>query len=316
MKKLLKRVMSSVLISSFALTTVGFAATPTKVHPYEISQIIAFGDSCSDNGAAYATSKDILETPDHYEGAYLKPGELYWENRYSNGKTAVEVLAEMMDKQLVNYATGGATTGYVNYSDWMDSLGYTGILGQIEKYEASLAGREADEEALYFILGGANDYSKFLDYNLPGTVEEVADQVVENISTAVEKLADLGAEKFVVANSINLALVPYEIREGRTEAATTFTNRVNTAMPKVLKALEKELDITIIQYDIEKGMNKLVQNPEHYGLVYLDVECQPTYPEIKPIKPNADQYMFFDEWHFSRVTHRAIGEDLYSTVVK
>ena len=159
MKKIFKNAIAGLLVSSFAFSAVGFSATPIEAKPKQgISQIIAFGDSASDNGQAYEISKVILETPGHYEGAYLKPGEgLYWENRYSNGKTAVEILAEKLNVSLTNFAVGGATTGYENYSDWMDSLGYTGVLGQVEKFEASLEGEEADSEALYFIFAGGND---------------------------------------------------------------------------------------------------------------------------------------------------------------
>lgn len=312
MKKIFKTALTSLLISSFALTSVGFTSVE-QTNKKGISQIIAFGDSCSDNGEAYSISKAILENPEINEGAYIKPGELYWENRYSNGKTAVEVLAEKLDTPLTNYATGGATSGYENYSTWMDRLGYTGVLGQVAKYEKSLNGKKADPNALHFILVGANDYSYFVDYALDGTVEGVADQVVENIETAIKELSALGAKKFFIVNSIDLTLTPYEISEGRTEIAATFTNHMNTALPNVLKTLKKNLKIDITDFDIAKVMNEIATNPENYGIKYVGVECQATYPEIKPAKPNADEYFSWDEWHFSRVTHRAIGEAMYST---
>lgn len=311
MKKIFRNVLTGLLVSSFALTSAG-TVSAQEVRKEGISKIVAFGDSASDSGEAYAVSKEILALPEVPEGAFLKPGTVYWENRYSNGKSAIEVLAEMMDKKLTNYATGGATSGYKNYTPWMDTIAYTGVLGQIDKYEKSLNGQKADPNALHFIMVGANDYSEFLDYELEGTIEGVADTVVANMAIAIRDLAELGAEKFLISNSIDLTLTPYEIREGRTDAAKAYTERVNTTLPDVLADLEKELNVDITEFDAAKVMGDIAKNPQKHGIRFVGVEAQPTYPEIKPAKTNADEYFSWDEWHFSRVTHRVIGEAMYA----
>ena len=59
MKNLLKKAISCCLVSISALSLVAFA--PAEQKQTSISQVIAFGDSGSDNGGAYATSKAILE---------------------------------------------------------------------------------------------------------------------------------------------------------------------------------------------------------------------------------------------------------------
>nr|WP_307992533.1 SGNH/GDSL hydrolase family protein [uncultured Niameybacter sp.] len=319
MKKFLKTVLTSVLISSFTLTSVGFTSAQ-EVNTKGISKIVAFGDSASDNGGintngksgAYNVSKDILALPEVPAGTYLKPGEVYWEQRYSNGKTAVEVLAEMMDKPLVNYATGGGTSGYGNYSDWMDTIAYSGVLGQIDKYAESLKGQKIDPTVLHFVMAGANDYFKFLDYGLEGTIEGVADQVVVNIETAIRELTALGAKKFFVPNCMPIKYAPFEMTMGRTEVADTFTKRVNAQLPAMLEGLEKELNIDITAFNVEESMSNIITNPQAYGITNIVDPCQPTYPEILPAKSNVDEYFFFDEWHFTRVAHRFLGEAMYS----
>lgn len=315
MKKIFKSVLTGLLISSFALTAAG-SVSAKEVSEKGISKIVAFGDSFSDNGSAYAISKEILALPEVPEDAYLKPGEVYWEGRYSNGKTAIEVLAEKMDKPLTNYATGGATSGYANYSDWMDTIAYSGVLGQIEKYEAALNGEKIDPTVLHFIMVGGNDYFKFLDFGLDGTVEGVADQVVKNIEIAVRKLASLGAKKFFVPNSMALKLAPFEITMGRTELAEAFTKRMNEKLPAVLERAERELNIDITTFNVEASAMKIAANPQKYGIKYMDIPCQPTYPEVLPAKPNQDEYFFFDEWHTTSVVHNALGEDMYSVAKK
>nr|WP_307992532.1 SGNH/GDSL hydrolase family protein [uncultured Niameybacter sp.] len=319
MKKFLKAVLTGVLISSFTLTSVGFISAQ-EVNTKGISKIVAFGDSASDNGGintngksgAYNVSKDILALPEVPAGAYLKPGEVYWEHRYSNGKTAVEVLAEMMDKPLVNYATGGATSGYGNYSDWMDTIAYSGVLGQIDKYAEALNGEKVDPTVLHFIFAGGNDYAKFFDYGLDGTVEDVADQVVANTETAVRKLAVLGAKKFFIPNSMAVKLTPFGMSPERIKLDEIYTKRINDQLPTVLENLAKELNVNITIFDTEKAMLKIAENPQKYGITNITEPCQPTYPELLPIVSNVDEYYFFDEWHPTRVVHRFLGEDMYS----
>ncbi|NLK97916.1 SGNH/GDSL hydrolase family protein [Defluviitalea saccharophila] len=314
MKKHLKNIISVVLICILATSQFVFAAN-NKPSKNFISQVIAFGDSHSDSGEAKRITTAIVNDANTPEGAYIKPSdELYWESRYSNGPTSVEILAEKLGVHLFNYATGGATSGEGNYSAWMDHLGPTGLLGQIQAFEKSLNGQKADPNALYFIFASANDYYLFMDYELEGTIKGVADQAVVNINTAVKNLADLGAKKFFVVNSSDLSLVPYEITTGRTAEAKAFTEHFNKELPKTLKKQEKDLDVSILLFDHTKVSNKIVKNPEKYGLVELSQECQSTYPEVKPARENPDQYFFWDEWHFSRVAHNIFGEEMYNAV--
>lgn len=281
----------------------------------KFTQVFAFGDSYSDSGQAKKISTQIMASANRPDDAYLKPSdELYWEGRYSNGPTAVEVLSEKLGIPLVNYATGGATTGEKNYSEWMDHLGNTGVLGQIEKFENSLKEGKADPDALYFIFASANDYFTFMDYSLPGTVEEVADKAVDNINDAIKRLSTLGAKKFFVVNSSDLTLVPYEITTNRTESAEVFVKRVNKKLPESIKELQKNSKIKIMMFDLPTISDNIVKNPSKYGLVELAKEAQSTYPEVKPANANPEQYYFWDEWHYTATVHKILGEEMYDKV--
>lgn len=322
MKKKLVFMFTIMLVCIFVFTDNKCLASTKKVNDVvtvpqfgEITKVVAFGDSYSDNGQAKKISTEIMADPNRPKDAYLKPSdELYWNGRYSNGHTAVEVLAEKLGVQLTNYATGGATTGEKNYSDWTDYLGNTGVLGQIEKFKKSLNTGEADSDALYFIFASGNDYFKFMDYSMEGTVEKVADNAVNNIKTAIKRLTNIGCKKFFVVNSSDLTLVPYEIQNHRTKSAKAFVNRVNTQLPETLKELQKNLNIKIMMFDLPKISDKIMKNPRKYGLVVLNKECEGTYPKVKPAHANQDEYYFWDEWHFTRVVHKIFGEEMYSKV--
>lgn len=291
----------------FIFTKTSYAAT--------VTQVIAFGDSYSDNGQAKKISSEIVHASNKPKGAYEKPSaKLYWQGRYSNGNTAVEVMAKKLGVPLTNYATGGATTGKYNYSDWMDYLGNTGVLGQINQFKNSLNGKKADPKALYFIFASANDYFKFIDYEMPGKVEAIADEAVDNIKTDVRELSKLGAKNFFVVNSSDLTLVPYEITMHRTELARRFTQTVNENLPKALEPLESYSDVSITIFDMPKISDEIFKNKDRYGLTNLNDPCQATYPEVKPAKLNSNEYYFWDEWHYTSTIHKILGEKMYESL--
>jgi len=281
----------------------------------KITKIIAFGNSYSDNGEARKISTAILQDSNSSDEAFIKPTEgLYWNNRYSNGYTSVEILAKKLDVKLINYATGGATSGKENYSSWMDCFGGTGLLGQVDKFEKSLHVDNVDTNALYFIFASENDYFAYMDFAHSGSIEELAYNVVDNINTAVKRLTKLGAKKFFVVNSSDLSLVPYEITMNRVDSAKIFVDTVNMTLPKTLIKLEKDLDISIIMFDHTIISRDIVQNSEKYGFTELSKEYKSTFPQVLTASGNQDAYYFWDEWHFSRATHKIFGEAMYSVL--
>jgi len=310
MKRNLKYIIPLVVICIIIFSVMNKSKSPDT-----FTQVFAFGDSCSDNGQAKKISGDIMNDENTPEGAYLKPSdELYWNGRYSNGNTAVEVLSQNLKIELTNYATGGATTGPTNYSDWMDYLGNTGVLGQIEQFKTSLNGKQADPDALYFIFASANDYFKHMDYNLPGDINDVADKAVSNLQTAVTELNKLGAKKFLVVNSLNLSLVPYEITVERTDIAKQYTERLNSNLEPAMMKLKDELNVSITMFDMTKLSDEIVSNSDKYGFKFIDTPCQNTYPEVKPVNENPDEYCFWDEWHFTKAMHKILGNAMFDQI--
>ena len=283
----------------------------------KISQVIAFGNSYSDNGEARRISSIILSNKNSPKDAFLKPTEgLYWNGRYSNGYAAIELLAKRLDVNLVSYATGGATSGKENYTDWMDTLGDTGVLGQIDRFEKNLSTNEIDSNALYFIFASENDYFAYMDFNKQGSIEELAYTVIDNIKNAIKKLAKIGAKKFFVVNCSDLSLVPYENTMNRTDSAKEFVKIVNENLPKNLKELQSELNVSIIEFDHTFVSNDIVQNPNKYALKVLTKEYQSTYPEIMTSSGDESEYYFWDEWHFSYTTNKIFANAMYHTILK
>ncbi len=97
----------SILLSSL-LISCGGGGSPGQKKP--ISQIFAFGDSLSDNGAIEQLTKKMVSenVPD---AVVLPDSNLYWQGHWTNGLTAVEVLADRLQVRVTVYAVGGAECG-------------------------------------------------------------------------------------------------------------------------------------------------------------------------------------------------------------
>nr|WP_320012281.1 SGNH/GDSL hydrolase family protein [uncultured Desulfobulbus sp.] len=293
----------SILVTGCAENT---ATKPQLTDSHPITQIFAFGDSYSDNGASFRLAQKLVQQK--VQDATILPGDLYWKNRWTNGPTAVEILAKYLQVQLTDYAVGGAKSGKGNYYHWMDPHEDTGVFGQIETFRAELKDSPADPDALYFIFISANDYFEHVDYSLPGTTSERADTAIANICIAVAKLARLGAQHFMIVNSTDLAKLPAVRAPGQTELAEKFQSRFNTEMPAEARSLQTHLDINIILFDHLALSNKIWSDPQKYGFSNLTTPCQPVYPEVKPVCTSPDRYYFWDEWHPTRRVHQIAGE--------
>src|SRR3989344_4420618 len=104
-----------------ALAAVAFAAA-SSAQAY--SQIVAFGDSLSDNGNLHALMAQFnVDTP----------ASPYFEGRFSNGPVAVEVMALPGGRARGARAPGAAPTGTGNKTA-PPTLDATGMPAQVNKY--------------------------------------------------------------------------------------------------------------------------------------------------------------------------------------
>ena len=133
---------------------VGCNSQSGNVKPF--TQVIAFGDSFSDNGVVQQiTRQDVKAGVPN--AIMIPPDDTYWQGRPSNGPVAVEVFAQHLSVKLTDYAVGGAMSNEYNVSK-IGSLTKTGMLSQVKKYITELSGKNADQDALYFIWISGNDW--------------------------------------------------------------------------------------------------------------------------------------------------------------
>lgn len=292
MKQVLGVLMTLGTLVLVGCTLLSPTATPTPT-PIPISHVYAFGDSYSDNGNM---QKLMPSGP---------PWDLLWEGRASNGPTAVEVLATRLNVELTNYAVGGAKSDRSN----VNPLSNTGALGQIDKFKTALAGQPADPAALYFIMIGGNDY---LQWALTGATPKNAtltDQTVDNIATGLTQLAELGAKRFLVVNSVDLTALPFIVATNQTESASEFQTLLNSKLAARVEELKSQLNLDLTLFDYTALSIEIRKSPADYGLTNTTEACQPWFMGVvKPACATPDEYYFWDEVHPTRRTHQIFGE--------
>ena len=232
---------------SIALTSIGAAvvlmASPFTSANAAYSQIVAFGDSLSDNGNVFAATKARL--------GFGIPTSPYWNGRFSNGPVAVEVMAQTLGINLVDYAFGGALTGTSNRAD---IPGLPGIQNEVDQFTTSLsaAHKAADASALYFLWGGGNDFFSATD-KLAAVAPAIA-----NLTGQVSQLYGAGARDFFVPLLPDLSSTLDAINGGPTAQAQAHALSVffNTNLASALQGLQGNLSgATIRVFDPNPSLN-------------------------------------------------------------
>jgi len=270
-----------------------------------ITQIVAFGDSLSDNGASMRITQLDVENK-VTDAGILPPSDQYWEGRWSNGPMAVEVLAQRLQVKLTDYAVGGAESGLNNINP-TGGMNVTGLLSQLKNFQIDLQEKKTDPDALYFIFISANDFLGNLLNSYSGSYSDVAEKALENIQTAVTKLSELGAKRFLVVNSIDLAITPMVVAAMAEDVAKEFQNRFDSQLPIKMADLSKQLNIEIIVFDLQGVSDKIRSDPQMYGLKNLADPCMADLDSTTACN-SPDEYFFWDPVHLTRRVHQIVGE--------
>ncbi len=256
---------------------------PTGTLAAEFSNIVAFGDSLSDNGNIYALSPESC------------PAQTYYQGRFSNGLVWVDYLAEsdFLDATLINNAYGGAeTTG-------------TTPPGLIEQVAAYTLVSTLPDNALFTIWIGGNDF-------LGGSADY--EQSADNVTTALNALADFGAKNILVLNLPDLGAIPRNNGDEQASLlATTITESYNSALQENVEDFDEEnSDIKVYYMDIFALFDDIRETPSKYGLNNVDAIC-PNFL-IADDFDNDDGYLFWDDIHPTTEAHEKIAEEVKALV--
>lgn len=279
-----------------------------NTHSNTYSKVYAFGDSFSDTGNVYMAS-----------GFQLPPASSYYEGRYSDGPIWGEYLVSSLglpEEEFISFAWGGALTGGTALNPY-DLPGVKGMSAQLDDYLDSTA---VDPEALYVIWAGTND---FIVAFIPPQADSisVAEEAINNIKQAVEKLRTRGATHIAVINIPNLGKIP-GTQSGGTDISSWFSDASKYFNRQLSKKFE---DDSVYYVDVFNLFENLMNKPNVYPKMIFNVTdyCYERYFLIPPSEPPSSSspcydgrnpYLFWDGIHMTTVAHELISDLIFDTI--
>ncbi|KAJ2084183.1 hypothetical protein H4R24_000256 [Coemansia sp. RSA 988] len=281
------------------------------------SRLIFLGDSSSDNG-------NVLRMT---HGTYPLPDNVYWQGRYTNGKTWTDHLEDMSGFTAINLAYGCATIDNNLVAGTVPMP--TGVreevpsaLDQVDKLKALVA--ELKPSELVFIQIGANDLESFIDTSSVRIKREFTTQLLaERLVKLVERLCrDLGARNVVVMNVRSREDYPSVIARDdpqKVELTRTITASLNAEIRSGIAALQGSLDSSyrLMVFDTYEFQKKILQDPVAYG---IDPDTRtPSFTGMPAdgspvVLNNPEAKLFLDGAHMTARTHALLAADVLKTL--
>jgi len=262
----------------------------------QFTEIVAFGDSLTDTGNAFAKSGNTRPDPNYY-----------YQGRWSNGPIWVERLASLLGVPNptpsllggTNNAWPGAETGLTGVS----VFGTPNLGNQITNYLGSHSTLNAGQ--LIVVWGGGNDFG-FAGQTDPSVP-------VANLSQEITMLTQHGGKYFLVPNLLPIGEEPLFKQMGP-EAEARFNllaSQFNSLLAAELTRLERTLGITIFRFDVASLFEQIFNDPVAFGFIFTNVTEQAKsggFGQPGTVVPNPDQYLWWDGGHPTRVANQIIGD--------
>lgn len=298
-------------LRTVAAASVALFASTMGSSAFAYSQVIAFGDSLSDNGNLATIFNGSL------------PAAPYVGGRFSNGPVAVEVMAAKLGAPLVDYALGGALTNTDNQFAADNPLAAnTGIMSQIANFTGALAAQNktADADALYFVWGGGNDFLAVINGgDNAGSIGSVIKSGVANLVTDVTQLYNAGARNILVPLLPDLGTTYYGT-SGSVSASllTQVTTAFNSSLSTKLQALQgSSPGMKLTVFDSPAFLVGVRQSIADNGGNILDRCWSGDYTganNTEPLCADPSKYFLWDKVHPTSPVYQLIGTAMANSV--
>ena len=270
--------------------------------------VISFGDSMSDNGNMYKIGMDLANW-----GVPMPPNV---GGRFTNGPVILEIMSYVLHKPLLNYAFGGAKSGY---DSLIPAYGFNiGMNTEVDDFIGNLGWKSADSKALYVIWTGPDDFYKGVNIFNP----KVVSTVTNNINSAMTKLYKKGARNFFIPLMPDLSITPSAgihatVTDGYKEAAYQRSSEFATSLTSMLKSFAKQYPLAKVRtFDTFTVLTTELQKYEALGYNVTDACYTPPFMGLPgPVCDNPDEYVFWDENHPTSWISKLIGESFAAAAV-
>lgn len=269
--------------------------------PY--SSLVVFGDSNVDIGRLA-----VALTPESVAGGVLPPPNTVG-GRSADGTILPEFVALRTGTPQVNFGWGGATAGVENIVGFLGAPHVlpTGTLSQIDEFEDMLAGGSADPSALYLVFAGSNNLF-FADKNDQAAVDAAVAAADAQLRDGVTRLADLGAEKIVVATRTPRPVLSEAdtITDETNPAARNDASgrQLNTAIRTLVADLDAALAADVHLFDVDAIIREIIAGSGSNG--FTAYSSDPSQFCINSL--DCSTLINFDAAHKTSAVHSVLAE--------
>ncbi len=252
-------------------------------NPVDISRLVVFGDSLSDNGNLFRLTG--------------QPAPPYWEGRFSNGPTYAEQLAQELGANLDDLAVGGATAS--GTSPFANPLPIN-LPEQIAAYLFQLHGHRAPPDTTAVIDIGSNDAINFLESGASlAEIPDLVKGVKKSIEAAIDVLTAVGVDKIALFTLPDLSVTPefQALGQNSAELARALVMENNAALAQLAAA-----NPNVQLVDIFKLTDAVAADPLSFGLVDTTTPMIDLLSAgVTSLAPN--EIAFFDGLHPTYAAH-------------
>jgi phosphodiesterase/alkaline phosphatase D-like protein/phospholipase/lecithinase/hemolysin len=284
------------IVSQFRLTP---ATEHSENESTDISSLVAFGDSLSDNGNLFKLIGS--------------PSPPAWEGRSSNGPVYVEQLAQLLNVPLDDLAVAGAEASDSSPPVLVNPVTHNplpiNLSNQVAEYIAQLNGAGAPAGTTALINIGANDYQGFFASFFPSghlpsslAISDFVASVVGSIEKAVEALTSVGVEKIELFTLPDFGFTPAAQLGG----VAVFAHALDDANNAVLEQVAANHPNVHIVDDFQVT-EALFADPRSFGFIDpLKV------PWVNLLAAHSTQFApnevaFFDQIHPTAAAHGVLA---------
>ncbi|KAJ3027587.1 UNVERIFIED_CONTAM: hypothetical protein HDU68_003520 [Siphonaria sp. JEL0065] len=277
------------------------------LNPSSIKNVVAFGDSLSDNGNLFKL--------------YGIPPAPYWNGRFCNGPVWVEQLSEYLSNAtLYDFAYAGATANVtdavgVNITATILATSVPDIAQQLATFEKDPVASKLDHAStLYTVFAGGNDINYLADQNKVPDVLSIAGSVVSMVASLVAS----GAKNVLLVNMPPLQSSP---RLNRITSMTAQIKQIVDGYNQVLAAGVAALsthfpEANIVINDIN-GLLTYVATPEGASVFnFANVGDVCLNSTAGTICSDPNSYFFWDGIHPSTRGQSYIAQYAYNQLFK
>jgi len=284
-----------------------------------IDNIVAFGDSLSDNGNG--TYRFLNGSRPSING--------YWNGRWSDGLVWAEYLANQWNATLDDRAYGSSTSdndfvpGFVQN---VDNTNYSipGLAQQVDQFIQENNIQAMANRTLFTLWSGHNDFLTTVDNGSFSDVLSVLGSdfrktLAKGIANNAQRLIDAGAQNVVV-----LQLAPVS----ETPSAQDYNFVLKSALKEIIKETNEDLADEMkkvsgaLLFRTTKAFNEIIDNPDRYNITVTDRACLENYADYTsyPFNNNAtavvceepNKALFWDYVHPTTVGHFQLASLLSS----